>query len=284
MSKNARRIAIITDSTSDMSPENREKYQITVVPLYLVWGQEDMRDGVDINNAAFYERLQKDPVHPKTSQPTPNDFVKVIENIDADEIVIITISSKLSGTYESACAARDVVDIPVHVFDSLSVSMGLGFQVLAAARTREEGGDSEAMLAAAQAVRDNISVLFTVDTLEYLHKGGRIGGAAKLMGTALQLKPLLVVDNVTGMIDAAEKTRTRKKALRRVIEATFERVDPSKPMRVGILHAAALDEAQSLFDEIQSTYNPLEIMISEITPVLGVHGGPGVVGIGAYNA
>jgi len=283
MGKNAKRIAIVTDSTSDISLEYRERYHITVVPLYMVWGTEELRDGIDINNAAFYERLQKDPIHPKTSQPTPNDFVKAIEKIDADEIVIITISKGLSGTYDSACAARDTVAVPVRVFDSRSVSLGLGFQVLAAARVRDSGGDSEAMLAAAEHVRQGLSVLFTVDTLTYLHKGGRIGGAARLMGTALQLKPMLVVDNNSGLIDAAERIRTRQKALRRLVGATFERVDPTKPMRVGVFHASAPEEARSLFDEIRSTYNPLELTTGEITPVLGVHGGPGLVGVGAYN-
>jgi DegV family protein with EDD domain len=283
MGKNARRIAIITDSTSDIAPESREKYQITVVPLYMVWGMEELRDGIDIDNATFYARLQRDPIHPKTSQPTPNDFVKAIEQADAEEVVIIAISSQLSGTYDSACTARDMVDVPVHIFDTRSVSLGLGFQVLAAARVRDEGGDAQAMLAAADRVRQGLSVLFTVDTLDYLHKGGRIGGAAKLMGSALQLKPMLAIDNVTGRIDAAERIRTRQKALRRLVEATFERVDPGRPMRVGVLHAAAPDEAQSLVDEIQSTYHPLELITSEITPVLGVHGGPGLVGVGAYN-
>jgi len=283
MGKNAKRIAVITDSTSDIAPESREKYQITVVPLYVMWGMEEMRDGVDIDNATFYARLRRDPIHPKTSQPTPNDFVKAIEQIDAEEVVIITISRQLSGTYDSACTARDMVDVPVHVFDTRSVSMGLGFQVLAAARVRDEGGDAQAMLAAAEQVRQGLSVLFTVDTLDYLHKGGRIGGAAKLMGTALQLKPMLVIDNVTGKVDAVERIRTRQKALRRLVEATFERVDPGRPMRVGVLHAAAPDEARRLFDEIQSTYHPLELVISEITPTLGVHGGPGLVGVGAHN-
>jgi DegV family protein with EDD domain len=249
----------------------------------MVWGMEELRDGIDIDNVTFYSRLPQDPVHPKTSQPTPHDFVKVIENIDADEIVIITLSSQLSGTYESACMARDKVDVPVHVFDSRSVSMGLGFEVLAAARAREQGGDAEAMLAAAERVRQGLSVLFTVDTLDYLHKGGRIGGAARLMGTALQLKPMLAIDNETGLVDAVERIRTRKKALRRVLEATFERVDPSKPMRVGVYHGAALDDAQAFYDEIKAEFNPVELLIGEITPVLGVHGGPGIVGIGAHN-
>jgi DegV family protein with EDD domain len=176
-----------------------------------------------------------------------------------------------------------MVDVPVHVFDSRSLSLGLGFEVLAAARVRDQGGDVKAMLAAAERVRQGLSILFTVDTLDYLHKGGRIGGAAKLMGTALQLKPMLVVDNVTGLIDAAERTRTRKKALQRVVEATFERVDPSKPVRVGVLHADARDDAQAIFNEIKVKYNPVELIMSEITPVLGVHGGPGLVGVGAYN-
>jgi DegV family protein with EDD domain len=126
-------------------------------------------------------------------------------------------------------------------------------------------------------------VLFTVDTLEYLHKGGRIGGAARLLGTALQLKPMLILDHTTGGIDALERTRTRKKALRRIVEETFERVDPGKPMRLSMIHAAVRDEAQLMLEEIKAQYNPVETAFSEISPVLGVHTGPRAIGLIAYN-
>ncbi|MHB0858166.1 MAG: DegV family protein [Anaerolineae bacterium] len=283
MAQNANRIAIITDSTCDLPAEMVAQYGIDIVPLYLMWGQEQLRDGVDIDNATFYSRLPRDPIHPTTSQPTPADFVRAIERCEAEEIVIVTISQNLSGTFASAIAAKDMVTLPVHVVDSFATSMGLGWQVLAVARVREQGGSVQEMVAAAEAVRRNTSVLFTVDSLDYLHKGGRIGGAARLIGTALQLKPLLCVDTKTGRIDAIERTRTRKKALQRLIEASAERLGQGKNLHVGIINGAAPDEAAYLVDEVTARWQPTEVTLSAITPVLGVHGGPGLVGIAGYS-
>jgi len=275
----SRDIALMTDSTADIPSELMAQYDIACMPLYVVWGDEVLRDGVDIDNAGFYARLQTDSIHPKTSQPTPGDFIEAIEATGAREVVIITVTGALSGTCASAEAACQAVDCLVHVLDSRSCSMGTGWQVLAAARAREAGGDAHDMLAAARAVRDSISVYFTVDTLEFLYRGGRIGGAAKLLGTALQLKPLLCVDTTTGTIDAVERTRTRRKAMRRVVDVTFEGLDLSRPIRASIVHASALDDAHKLYDMVESEYHPVEMTIAEIGPVLGTHGGPGVVGI-----
>jgi DegV family protein with EDD domain len=283
MSNSANRIAVITDSTSDIPPDLAEELQIVVVPLYVVWGGADLLDGRDIDNESFYARLARDPEHPKTSQPPPSDFAYVIEETGAAEVVLITLSAKLSGTYDSAVGAVDMVNIPVHLFDSRSTTMGLGWQVIAAARARNQGASVPEILAEAERVRERISVLFTLDTLEYLHRVGRIGGAAKFLGTALQLKPMLTVDNITGFVDAVENTRTRKKALERIFDATFERVDPSQPTHVGVIQGGAREEAQALYDTIQARYHPAELTFSGISPIVGVHGGPGMVGICAYN-
>jgi DegV family protein with EDD domain len=277
------KITIMTDSTCDIPPELIERYQIAVVPLYVVWGDEELLDGQDIDNATFYARLPRDPVHPKTSQPTPTDFVRAIEQLDADEVVVIALSAALSGTCDSALQASEIVDIPIHVLDSRSLSMGLGWQVLAAARERERGGDAGAMVAAAERIRDRLSLVLTVETLEYLHRGGRIGAVAKLLGSAVQLKPVLEVDHATGVLEVVSKIRTRKKALREIIEETFRRLDAAKPLRAAVLHGAAEDDAQALAEEIKKRSDPLELVMTRITPVLGVHGGPGVVGIAAYN-
>ncbi len=276
-------ITIITDSTADLAAETLKKHGILTVPLYVIWGEESLKDGVDIDKPTFYSRLPKDPIHPKTSQPTPADFVQAIKESGAKEAVVITIADGLSGTYDSVCTARSMVDIPIHIVDSRSTSVGLGFEVMAAVRARDAGGDAQAIVAAAEAVRENISLLFVVDTLDYLYKGGRIGGAAKLLGSALQLKPLLELDNKNGMIDSVEKIRTRNKSLQRLVEATFERVDPDKPIRVAVMHGAAADDAAAICDRIRERCSPIELITSDISPILGVHTGPGVVGIGAHN-
>jgi DegV family protein with EDD domain len=277
------RIAIVTDSTSDLPPGLAEQYAITVVPLYVLWGDEQLRDGVDISNSEFYARLPTDPDHPTTSQPTPADFVRAIEGLDAEEVLIFTLARKLSATYESASMAGEMVGVPVHVVNSNSVSMGLGWQVIAAARAREQGADVAAMIAEAERVRQGLSVLFVVDTLDYLHKGGRIGGAARLLGSALQLKPLLEVNAEVGAVDSVERIRTRQRSLKRLVEATFERIDPARPLRMSILSGGAPEETQALFDEMQQTYKPVEITIARVSPVIGTHAGPGLVGLGGYN-
>jgi DegV family protein with EDD domain len=276
-------VAIMTDSTCDIPADLIEEYRIKIVPLYVVWGDEELLDGRDIDNAGFYARLPQDPIHPKTSQPTPADFLHAIEELDADEVVVIALSAALSGTCDSALQAKESLDVPVHVFDSRSLSMGLGWQVLAAAREREQGGSVDDIIAAAERVRDRLRLLLTVDTLEYLHRGGRIGSAAKLLGSVVQLKPVLEVNHDTGVLEVVSKIRTRKKALREIIEETFRHLDTTESMRAAVLHGAAPGDAETLAEAIRERSDPQELVMAQITPVLGVHGGPGVVGVAVYN-
>ena len=255
-----------------------------MIPQYLVWGTEELRDGVDIDNDGFFARLPNDPIHPKTSQPTPTDFADAIRASGAKEAVLILLSSQLSGTSDSARSAQNLVDIPLHVVDSLSVSIGLGWQALAAAKVRDQGGSVGEIIAAADDVRRRIGrFFFTVDTLEFLHRGGRIGGAAKLVGTALQLKPMLVLDHATGRVEPGERIRTRARALQRIVDATFEQVDLDRPLHVAVMHGAAPDDAQRLIEEVKARCDPVELLAGKVSPIIGVHAGPGVIGVGAYN-
>ncbi len=276
------RIAILTDSTSDLPADLVQEHDIHVIPLYVLWNGEQLRDGVDIDHATFYARLPNDPAHPTTSQPTPADFVNMIESIDADEVVAICISEKLSGTVASANAAKGMIERPLHVIDSGSVSMGLGWQALAAARARDEGATAQEIIAAVEEVRSKIEVVFTVETLEFLHRGGRIGGAAKLLGTALQLKPLLTIRTSEGIVESLEKVRTRKRSLSRVVEYISENIDLGRPMHAAVMHAEAQDEAEALLQELRSRVGNAELLIANVTPVVGTHGGPRVIGIAAY--
>ncbi|MGD2148314.1 MAG: DegV family protein [Anaerolineae bacterium] len=283
MDSNTGPVAIMTDSTCDLPAELLEEYGITAVPLYILWGDEQLVDGRDIDADTFYARLPDDPHHPTTSQPTPADFVKALADVEEEDVVIITLSKALSGTYESAVKAAEEVDHRLHVMDSRSLSLGLGWQVLAAARAREKGAGVDGILAAAKRVRDTSILLLTLETLEYLHRGGRIGAVSKLLGSAIQLKPVLEIDHATGVLEPVAKIRTRKRAVRRVVEEAFERVDPCKPVRVAIIHGAAPDDAERLRREVEAICQPLEIIIGQITPVLGVHGGPGALGLLAFN-
>lgn len=286
MAESSHRVAIITDSTSDLSSEVAAENDVSIVPLYVIWGEEELRDGVDITKEEFYERLANEPTSPSTSQPTPADFVAVYNRViaeGAEEILVFTISDQLSGTYDSALAAAQHVDVPVHVKDSFSTSMGLGMQVLAAAEVRAAGGDAQAMLAAAERVRQRIRVYFAVNTLEYLHRGGRIGGAAKLLGTMLQLKPLLILDNKTGYIDAVERTRTWKKAMGRVYEVATEGLQRGRKVRAWVMHAASPVDAMALAERITEAYEPVSMGMGQLSPVLGTHVGPGTVGMVIYD-
>ncbi len=280
------RIAIITDSTCDLPPTLREQYAIRVVPLSVIWGEEQLREGVDIQPEEFYRRLVVDPVHPTTSQPTPQDFVTAYEAAQrdgAEQMVVFTISAAMSGTYESARLATSLTTMPVQLVDSKSNSMSLGWQVLAAARAREAGGGVAEMVAAAEAARKRMVYIITLDTLEYLHKGGRIGGATRFIGTLLNLKPQIYVDHTTGMVEAGRRARTRARALEALYQDFCAQVDTSKPLRVAVLHNAALEEATMVRERVQRELAPVEILTSIVSPVLGVHTGPRAVALCGYT-
>ncbi|MCJ7732910.1 MAG: DegV family protein [Anaerolineales bacterium] len=280
------KIALITDSTCDIPLDYLKKYDIQVVPLTIIWAGEQFRDGVDLEAEDFYRRLETDPVLPTTSQPTPQEMVRAYEgakNKGAEEILILTISSAMSGTYESARAAAKMVDIPVTVQDSKSNSMSLGWQVLAAARERENGGSIQSMMNAADKARSSMVYIITLDTLEFLHKGGRIGGASHFIGNLLNLKPQIFVDHQSGEVAGGRRSRTRKKALIDLYDDFFGQLDTEKNIRIAVLHNAALNEAQEIVSKIKEEFHPREILISMVSPVLGVHTGPRAVAICGYT-
>ena len=280
-------VAIITDSTANIPDETLTARKIHNVLQHLIWGTEDLLDLEDITPSQFYRRLATDPVHPKTSQPPAQDFLTMIEAAikeGSTEAVIMTVSSKLSGTHASAVQAAEMAEIPVHVHDSRSVGMGLGWQVLAAADARDAGASAEDIVKAADKARQSLAVILAVDTLEYLHKGGRIGSAIKLIGSAINLKPQLVVNSETGVVDSGERTRTRKRAIDAIVSGFVERVDTSKPFKLTVSHAACLEDAEKLAQRMKEEYGPEEIIINELTPVLGTHGGPGTIALMGYNS
>ncbi len=280
-------IAVVTDSTCDLPQTMRDRYAIRVVPLSVLWGDEQLREGVDIQPKAFYERMVVDPVHPTTSQPTPEAFLNAYQDAQrkgAKAVVAITMSAAMSGTHESARLAASKADLPVHVVDSKANSMSLGWQVLAAVRVRETGGDVRAMLAAAAAARHTMVYIITLDTLEYLHKGGRIGGAKRFIGTLLNLKPQIWVNHETGEVEGGRQTRTRARALRALYEDFFDALDTQRPMRIAVLHNNATEEAERLAKAVREAYNPEELLIRIVSPVLGVHTGPRAIALCGYTA
>ena len=283
----ANRIAIVTDSTCDLPQEWREKYEISVIPLTIVFGEEQLLDGVDISAGAFYERLVNDQsVHPSTSQPTPAFVRRIYEELHktgAEEIVCVLISAKMSGTLASAQQAAADFPIPVHIHDSRNNSMGLGWQVMAAARAREAGGGVAEMISAAEKVRDRMVYHILLDTISYLKRGGRIGDAVALVDSVLSVKPVVTVKPDTGTVGMGLPARSRKIGKKHLVKNFFKKLDTSKPMHITVLHNNVPDEAEELAAQVREMYNPQELFIQIVSPILGVHTGPNAIALCGYS-
>ncbi len=273
-------VAVVTDSTATIPEHLVQEYNITVVPLQVIWDGQTYLDGIDITPAGFYQRLRTSKSIPTTSQPSAAAFAEIYRRLHEQgyDILAVLISSKLSGTIASAEQARQMVpEARVEIVDSLQVAMSLGFQALAAARAAQEGATLEEAKAVAERARAGAGVLLLPETLEYLHRGGRIGGAARLFGTMLKISPILEVRD--GRVEPVEKVRTRKKAVKRLVNLAVERMAGREPVRVAVLHADVEDEARQIMDMLNTHIQPVEAYITPVSPVVGVHVGPGTVGI-----
>lgn len=277
------KVMIVTDSTAYIPADTIEGLPVRIVPLQVIWGDEQFRDGVDIQPTEFYERLKTAEIMPSTSQTTPGTFIELYKELveQGFEIFSLHISSKLSGTIDSAVQAQQALNLEhLEIFDSEASGMALGFQVLAVARAAANGASLKDCLKIAEKAREQTGILFAVRTLEFLHRGGRIGGAAAFLGTMLNLKPILELRE--GKIESVDKVRTMNKALDRVVEILMEKVDGQYPVRVSVQHANAYSEAVQLLEKIKSKFpngKLTETMISEVSPVIGTHTGPGLLGI-----
>jgi DegV family protein with EDD domain len=278
------RVAIVTDSTCNLPDEFVEKHNIHVIPQTLVWDGETLLDGVDITPEQFYERLANSRSIPTTSQASAGEFLELFKRIagEAESILAILVSDELSGTLDSARAAVGMMEeFPIEIVDSRSSSMGLGLIALAAARAVEGGATLAEAAEIAKSLVPRMRVLFVVDTLEYLHKGGRIGGAQRLIGSMLSLKPLLQVED--GRIEAKAKIRTKKKAISHLLDVVMNETSGNKGVHASVINAAAPEEGRYLFDTVRERIQPVEISFCELTPVVGTHVGPGTVGIAYYS-
>ena len=275
------KIALVTDSTASMPKALVNQYKIIVAPQILIWGEENFEDGVNITPSEFYTRLKKTTVMPTTTQVTVAKFHEIYQSLLTQDYQILTIiiSAKLSGTLNSALQAREMLpaDAPIEIIDSNSTAMGLGFHVVTVARAIEQGATFAECVALAQKARDHTGIFFAVDTLEFLHRGGRIGGATRFLGTMLNFKPILELRD--GRVEPIERVRTRGKSLSRIVELAVEQVGSRSPVRLSTLHANAPDDAKLVMQEASDKLHPIEAIFSEVSPVVGVHAGPGVVGL-----
>lgn len=277
-------VRIVTDSTCDLPAHLVEHYGITVVPLRLIWGAEVLRDGVDIDADTFYARLAADPVTPSTSQPLVEDFVAAYEAAgaepDADQIVSIHISSKLSGTVNAATVAREQTSrgLRVEIIDSYSVSLALGGIVLEAAEAAARGDSLEQVTAVTRRAMDSVRLLAMLDTLEYLRRGGRIGRAQSFLGSVLNIKPLIRVED--GEVAPFERVRTRTKAVDRLVELALS---DKGAKRILVACGGNDAEAQVLVERLRPSFAHTEFIVAPFGPVVGVYAGPNALGLGTMR-
>lgn len=278
------KVIIVTDSVAYIPKDMVADYDIRVAPQILVWGNETYLDGVDIQPTEFYTRLAKAKIMPSTSQATPAVFYDIFGKAlrESSDILAVLVGGKLSGTIASAQQAREMLHADsIEIFDSENAAMAMGFQVLEAARAAKAGASLAECKAAAEKARQHVGVIFAVNTLEFLHRGGRIGGGTRFLGTALNIKPILEIRN--GQVEAVERVRTRSRSLERLVELVAERTKGQQPIHLATLHANAEAEARELLKTANEAFGAVECILSEVSPVVGTHAGPGTVGL-AYMA
>jgi DegV family protein with EDD domain len=273
-------IQIVTDSTADVSREQAEKYGIRVVPLTVSFGDKLYTDGVDITPMQFYEKLATEIEMPKTSQPSPEAFRLAYNEIagQGDTILSIHVSGRLSGTLNSAKTAAEQAIAKVITIDTLNASQGVGRSVLIAAEALKRGMPLEEVLAITNLSIANTFSVFAVDTLEFLQRNGRIGKAASLLGSLLQLKPILYADE-EGMVGVYDKVRGRSKVVRCLVEAALKKVSPESPVNLSVVHVNAEERANLLLDALKEHYVIADLHLGPVGPGIGSHIGPGAISL-----
>ena len=280
-----KKIVVVTDSSAYLPAEMIQDLPIAVIPLWLMWDGESYQDGIDIHPTEFYQRLKDSKTLPTSSQPSAKEFSDFFEKVsqDADAIVNVLVSAQISGTIASAQAAMaELPDLDIRLVDSNSSAMGLGLCVLAAGRAAASGKSVDAVVAAATEMSQKVYMLFVVDTLEYLFKGGRISGGKRLLGTALNIKPILHFEE--GKIKPHSQARTKRKALDQLLGIVEERLAGKRMHEACIMDVNTPDEGDSVTEMVRERFNPSLLYRSGVSPVVGTHVGPGTVGIAFYAA
>lgn len=276
------KVAIVTDSTAYLPETLIKQHTISITPLSLIWGEEVYRDGVDISPAEFYKRLPRSKVMPTTSQVTPgvmhDTFQSLIEQ--GYDVLGIFLSSRISGTFQSAVQAREMMEGAagkLALVDSLLTTMAMGWPVLTAARAAQAGENLMECQKIAENACTNSGVLFVVETLEYMRRGGRIGGAQALLGSILNIKPVLEMRD--GKIEAVDKVRTKQKAIQRMVDEVTERIGGKGPLCLAATHVNSEADAAVLLELACRELDPVETMSCPLSPVIGTHVGPGTVAL-----
>lgn len=275
------KIAIVTDSTAYIPQEMRDENNITMVPLNVIFGEEAYKEEWEITAEQFYEEMKNSEKLPKTSQPAVGLFEETFTELakNHDEIIVITLSSGISGTYQTAVSASSMLEnVKVHVFDSEISCMVQGFYALKAAELVREGKAADEILAHLEKMKGNTQAYFMADDLSHLHRGGRLNGAQLIVGSLLQIKPVLHFENK--VIVPFEKVRTEKKAMNRIYSLLDESVKDGAPIDITVIHANRLEKAEKIAADLREKYQHANVTVSYFGPVIGTHLGEGSMGIG----
>jgi DegV family protein with EDD domain len=272
-------VAIVADSAANLPDELARELDIGIVPMYLKFGDEVYRDGRDLTPADFYERLVRDGVAASTSTPSPGDYLEAYERTGQQEILCVTVASSMSSSHQQASLAAERFGGEVEVVDSKSAAMAEGVVAMEAARSAARGASLPEVAARAREVAGRVRLYATVDTFEFLRKSGRVTKLQAYAATVLDIKPVFGFKG--GEVVPVSRSRTKRKALARIVEdAVREMVD--RPVHLAALHAAALGEAEDVAERISSRANVVERVLTEVTPVIGAHTGPGLVGVAFF--
>ena len=278
------KVTVITDSSAYIPLEVQQDLPIAVIPLWLMWDGQSYQDGVDIFPDEFYRRLKESNTLPTSSQPSVQEFVAFYRKLaeKSEAIVSVLVSAQISGTIASAqAAAAEVPALDIRIVDSYASAMGLGLSVLGAARAAAEGKSVDEVVAAAEDMRERVNTLFVVDTLEYLYKGGRISGGKRLLGSALNIKPILHFEE--GQIRPLSQARTKRKALAQLLDIVEERLGGKQMYEAAVMDVDAADEGDMVGELVQERFNPTSLLRTGVCPVVGTHVGPGTVGVAFYS-
>jgi DegV family protein with EDD domain len=279
-------IRIVTDSTCDLPPGYFQEYDITVVPINIQFGTESYEDGITIDRATFYRKIDELGILPTTSQPSAGQFEEYYNRLaeeGATDIISLHVTAKLSGTYHSAVLAQELVEdrVRVHPFDSAGGSVGLGFMALEASRMASAGKSVDEILARMDLIRQRTNLIIILKDLRYAQMSGRVGRLQSSLASLLNIKPIVLLED--GLLDVAEQTRTQRKAIERMIDIIVERVGTTEPVNLAVFHAEAPDLGQELLDRTRTLFNCQETFLANLTLSLVVQFGPGTLGLFAYH-
>ena len=276
---------IVTDGAADMPPEWAEQYSIHTIPINIQFGETTYLQFIDLDFDSFYEKVAETKMVPKTAQPSPHQFVEFYKKIAnaGDTILSIHVTSKLSGTYASAVIAAKELEEQFNIvtYDSAGGSMGLGFMCRAARQMADAGKSVDEIVAYLNKVKADVQIILTLDTLEYARMSGRVGALSAALASALNVKPIAVLKD--GVVEMVGKVRTRKAALKRVIEMSQEAYG-KRPMYLGVVHARDLQSGQQLLEDAKNLFNVKDTVITDLSLSLATNFGPGTVGIVLYPA